>query len=50
MPEFALRTKLEPPFGNHRSQTLGIKIAIEMKSLEGSRGHALWAKGSVGVS
>ena len=23
MPEFALRTKLEPPFGNHHLQTLG---------------------------
>ena len=26
MPEFALQTKLEPPFGNHRLQTLGIKL------------------------
>ena len=30
MPEFVLRTKLEPPFGNHYLQTLGLFV-LELK-------------------
>ena len=36
MPEFALRTKLERPFGNHRLQTLGLTKQPPKRSSKGN--------------
>ena len=37
MPEFALRTKLEPPFGNHRLQKYGLILSFVFHSSGCSR-------------